>query len=186
MIPHKSYITAVPLPSKADQDGTTFGPNLMTFLYNPDNPSSFCAAVVDYLTKFGTPNPTSPLFTTDGHNSWTTSTIDSTLHAIMVAKLTPAQRVRKTYHSKRVHVACALKDRGSSDGEIQALVRWMSDAALRLYARMNLMEQARKRDNMQFADVNTVNATSRPRTDFTHEELEAMLQQVENIPDVKF
>ena len=174
MVANSSYITVVALPSKADNDGTIFGPNLMTFLYNPANPMSFAASVVRYLTIFGTPQPTAPVFTTDGERRWTASLVDSTLAAVMAATLSPARRVGKTYHSKRVWLASALMDRKSPEGEIQALVRWSSAEALRLYARMHHLDQARKRDNTLHADVNTVNAARRPRVDYTLEELHAL------------
>ena len=46
--------------------------------------------------------------------------IDATLTAVMQATLTPAQRYKKTFHSKRVYVATGLKAKGSDDGEVQA------------------------------------------------------------------
>ena len=174
MIAGHSYITVVALPSKADSDGTIFGPNLMTFLYNPSNPMSFAASVVRYLTLFGSPRGYDPLFTADNGRRWTASLIDSTLAAVMAATLSPANRVGKTFHSKRVWLATALMDRKSPEGEIQALVRWSSAEALRLYARMHHLDQARKRDNTLHADVHTVNAARRPRVDYTVEELHAI------------
>jgi hypothetical protein len=179
LVPGVSYLTVVPLPSKADFDGTKHGPNLMTFLYNPANPMSFAAAAVAYVELFGAHAATAPLFTTDGGARWTGSLIDSTLRAVMAATLDPRQRVGKTYHSKRVWLACALMDRGSPEAEIQMLERWASPEALRLYARMNHLTQARLRDGVQHADVLTVNATRRPRCDYTHEELE----QLERLAD---
>jgi len=171
MVPGASYVTVVALPSKADNDGTIFGPNLMTFLHNPDNPMSFAASVVRYIKLFGTPAPHSPVFATDGVRRWTPSLVDSTLAAVMAATLSPARRAGKTFHSKRVWLATALMDRKSPEGEIQALVRWSSPEALRLYARMHHMDQARKRDDTLHADVHTVNAAQRPRVDYTSDEL---------------
>ena len=151
--------------SKADFDGTKFGPSLVALLLNADNPMSFAAAVVDYELAYplrGAARRTTPLFTTDGVTPWTGSLIDATLTAVMRATLTPAQRIRKTFHSKRVWVATGLSDLKSSDGEIQAMVRWSSVESLRIYARMNLDYQARKRDSLAHANVESLNATSTP------------------------
>ena len=126
---------------------------------------SFAAAVVAYELTYplrGAARRTTPLFTTDGATPWTGSLIDTTLTAVMRATLTPAQRVRKTFHSKRGWVATGLSDLKSSDGEIQAMVRWSSAESLRIYARMNLDYQARRRNLLSQANVESLNATSTP------------------------
>jgi hypothetical protein len=151
--------------SKADFDGTKFGPSLVSSLYNRENPMSFAAAIIDYELAYplrGEARKTTPLFTTDGATPWTGALIDATLTAVMQATLTPGQRRGKTFHSKRVWVATGLSDLKSSDGEIQALVRWSSVESLRVYARMNLDYQARRRDKLQHARVEALNATSGP------------------------
>ena len=85
----------------------------------------------------------------------------------MRATLTPAQRKGKTYHSKRVFCATGFKSIHSSDGETQALVRWSSVDSLRIYARMDLTYQARRRDALLTARVHALNATSAPQVDET-------------------
>jgi hypothetical protein len=177
----RDYLTAVPLPSKADYDGTRFGPNQMTFLFNSTNPMSFADAVAHYIRTFGAPAPTAPLFTTDGRTRWSASNIDATLRDVMAATLPPPRRLHKTFHSKRVFVACALFDRKSSESEIQALCRWATPESLRLYARMNHRYQAQVRDAMLLADVNTVNSTSRPVIDYTIEQLQALDAAIDEI-----
>ena len=125
---------------------------------------SFAAALVDYLVRFpvhGAARSTTPLFTTDGLNRWTDAQLDATLTAVMKATLTPRQRVGKTMHSKRVAIATGLRALDSPDGEIQALVRWSSLESLRIYARMGLEYQARKRDQLQYANIDTMNAATR-------------------------
>ena len=170
--------------SKADFDGTKFGPSLVALLLNTENPMSFAAAVVDYELAYplhGAARRTTPLFTTDGATPWTGPLIDTTLTAVMRATLTPAQRVRKTFHSKRVWVATGLSDLKSSDGEIQAMVRWSSAESLRIYARMNLDYQARRRDLLALAKVESLNATSTPdigdRT--THDDVDGLQRLAE-------
>ena len=63
------------------------------------------------------------------------------------------------------------------------LVRWSSAESLRIYARMNMDYQAKRRDMLQTADVNSVNATRRPTIDETPEEIgqvEALADALEN------
>ena len=64
-------------------------------------------------------------------------------------------------HSKRVFCATALRDLKSSDGEIQALVRWSSLESLRIYARMGLEYQAGRRDMLLTANIDSMNAAAR-------------------------
>ena len=170
-----AYVTVQVNISKADPEGVKFGPNLITSLYNPLNPMSFAVALVDYYALYpvrGAARATTPLFTTDGRTRWTERQIDTTLSDVMAATLTPAERVRKTFHSKRVFCATGLRDLHSNDGEIQALVRWSSLESLRVYARMGLEYQARRRDMLLKARVDAMNAAT-----------QAELPQIDPTPD---
>ena len=83
--------------SKADQDGTKFGPSLVALSYNRTDPMSFTVALADYYEAFpvrGAARASRPLFTTDGYTPWTAGQLDATLSAVMAATLTPAP-VRK-------------------------------------------------------------------------------------------
>ena len=170
-----AYITVAVNVSKADSEGTKFGPNLISLSYNPDNPMSFAVALIDYYVDFpvrGAARHTTPLFTTDGVSRWTDAALDAVLAGVMKVTLTPEQRRRKTMHSKRVFVACALRELKSPDSEIQALVRWSSLESLRIYARMGLQYQAARRDALLAARIDTLNAAAR-----------ATLPQIDPSPD---
>ena len=64
-------------------------------------------------------------------------------------------------------VATGFRSRARSDGEIQAWVRWSSDASLKIYARRSHAEQAAARDDLINARVDTVNASTMPQYDYT-------------------
>ena len=165
MVSGRDAVTVKVNISKADSDGGKFGKSLVTLLYNRANPMSFAVALADYEVAYpcrGHDRLRTPLFTSDGSTRWTGALIDQTLKAVMNATLEPGERVGKTYHSKRVWVATALGCLNSSDAEIQAFVRWSSAESLKLYRRIGLMYQAKRRDLMATADVNTYNATLRP------------------------
>jgi hypothetical protein len=136
---------------------------------------SFAAALVDYYVLFpvrGAARATTPLFTTDGKTPWTASQIDTTLSNVMSVTLTPQQRKGKTFHSKRVFCASGFRNLNSSDGEIQAMVRWSSVDSIRIYARMGLVYQAKRRDLLQTATIDAMNAAARPlsQIDLTRED----------------
>lgn len=165
MVSGRDRVTVEVNISKADFDGTKFGPSLVTLLFNLDNPMSFAAAFVAYELQYpcrGAARTRTPLFTTDGVTRWSGGLIDDTLKAVMRATLPLARRTGKTFHSKRVWVACALGAMDSSDAEIQAFVRWSSVESLRLYRRVGHDYQARRRDMMSGAVVNLYNATQQP------------------------
>ena len=167
VVPMRDYVTVLVNISKADQDGTKFGPSLVTLLYNPNNPMSFAAAIFAYELKYplrGKARCVTPLFTTDGVSPWSGSLIDATLAAVMRATLTPEERKGKTFHGKRVWLACGFgsPELQGSDAEIQAMVRWSSAESLKLYRRTNHLHQAQRRDQLLGATVDVYNATRRP------------------------
>ena len=168
----RDLVLATVTASKADFDGSRFGPNVVALLYNADNPMSYAAAFIAYELAFplrGAARLSAPMFTTDGVTRWSGARIDRVLRSVMAATLAPAQRKGKTFHSKRVWAATSLTARGRSEANIMALVRWATPESLRVYARMHLLDQARMRDNMLGADVLAVNATALPIIDATPE-----------------
>jgi len=156
-------------PSKADRGGKFFGPTPTVFTFDRQNISNFAAALVDFELAHpcrGAARATAPLFVQDGKvKAWTASAIDRTLDGVMQAVLSPTEREHKTFHSKRVWLASALKANKVSDGEVQALCRWMSADSLRLYARMDWAYQGRCREEACSAQFQTINATSLPVLD---------------------
>ena len=49
----------------------------------------------------------------------------------------PSHARRYSMHSFRIYLACALLEAGASNGTIQTMLRWRSDEALKIYARIN-------------------------------------------------
>ena len=82
MVSGRDRVTVEVNISKADFDGTKFGPSLVTLLFNLDNPMSFAAAFVAYELQYpcrGAARTRTPLFTTDGVTRWSGGLIDDTL-----------------------------------------------------------------------------------------------------------
>ena len=87
---------------------------------------------------------------------------------------TPSASTRGwAWFTRRVYCASGFRNLNSSDGEIQALVRWSSVDSIRIYARMGLVYQARRRDLLQTATIDAMNAAARPlpQYDFTNDDV---------------
>jgi hypothetical protein len=67
-----------------------------------------------------------------------------------------------TWHSFRIHLACALLKAGCSNGQIQAFLRWQSEESLRAYARMSVEQQLTLVSKAQVANVAVVQTNNLP------------------------
>ena len=65
-----------------------------------------------------------------------------------------------SWHSARIYLACSLLDAGASNGQIQAMCRWLSEESLHIYARMNETTYTYWLQRALTANVNSVRATS--------------------------
>jgi integrase len=72
---------------------------------------------------------------------------------------------KHSWHSWRSYLACALKATNADDSVIKAMVRWVSDKSLRLYARSSKQDYAGWLAKAASADVSTVCASSLPEMD---------------------
>ena len=63
-------------------------------------------------------------------------------------------------HSFRIYLACALRDRGVPPATIKEMLRWRSDAALCVYARVNAALDSATRASAMGASVNSVRTTT--------------------------
>ena len=84
-------------------------------------------------------------------------------NVLLAIGLTPEEASKYSMHSWRVYLACALLDAGASNATIQALLRWKSDEALKIYARMNKHTYADHLAKAGQAKVDSVRTTSLQR-----------------------
>ena len=63
-------------------------------------------------------------------------------------------------HSWRVYLACALLAKGASFATIQTMLRWRSEDALRIYARINNFVYADWLSSVQGASVSSIRTTT--------------------------
>jgi hypothetical protein len=64
-------------------------------------------------------------------------------------------------HSFRIYLACALLAAGASHGTIQTMLRWRSDDALKIYARINDFKYAEWLEKASTAKVSSIRTTTR-------------------------
>ena len=63
-------------------------------------------------------------------------------------------------HSFRIYLACALLEAGASSGTIQCMLRWRSDDALRIYARINDYKYADMLDKAAGSSISSIRTTT--------------------------
>ena len=70
------------------------------------------------------------------------------------------QLLHYSMHSWRIYLACALLAAGASTGTIQGLLRWRSDDALKIYARINDAAYSEWLERAAVADVSSVRTST--------------------------
>ena len=68
--------------------------------------------------------------------SWTKSALDGFFKSLILLVVTLARAKQLSIHSFRVWLACALLVAGATPEQVMLMLRWSSDAARRLYARV--------------------------------------------------
>jgi len=104
-----------------------------------------------------------PLFTDDAGVRLTRPVLEKVLKAWMCAAGVDPES--HSWHSFRVYLAVALKAAGADDSRIKAMVRWVSDDSLRIYARDSRQNYAEWLRKAMMADVGSVNIASMPEMD---------------------
>jgi hypothetical protein len=159
----------IPPASKADPWGLEWGPNPIYLRYAPSE--RVCAARELAQLELEAPchgerRRTMPLFADHHGSPLATSFLRSELDArLRSAGFTSARVERITLHSFRVYLACALLELGRTRDEIMALLRWRSDEALRVYARLNAERYAGLLHGVGDATIDQTRAHNLPTTD---------------------
>jgi hypothetical protein len=86
-----------------------------------------------------------------------------------------------SWHSFRIYLACALKAAGSDDSRIKAMVRWVSDSSLHIYARDNRADYGEWLHKALLADVSCVSTVNLPEMD--NDAAFALLASIHGVPN---
>ena len=127
-----------PPPSKADQFGLVWGASPIYLPWGAE-PRNACRALAEMEVACPVPREArgrTPLFSTEAGDAFSGSALDTLLGHWLRAAGAPEGH-QYSWHSARIYLACALLAAGASAGQIQALCRWLSEASLHIYARMN-------------------------------------------------
>ena len=128
-----------PPASKADQFGLIWAssPIYLAWRATPRNACQALAAMVGRQPLTDADLPRVPLFSVDGRAPFVGRRLDTMLRRMLETFLTPAVAKQYSWHSFRIYLACALLAAGASTGQILALVRWLTEASLHIYARLD-------------------------------------------------
>lgn len=163
------YALLRPPPSKADQFGLHWGASTIYLRFFADAAAvPICAArelAAEELRRMvpAARRVHTPLFspTAAGSTPWTHGQLDGAMSR-MLTVLEGAEAAKgHSVHSFRIYLACALLEAGASSGTIQCMLRWRSDDALRIYARINDYRYADWLDAAASARVSSVRTTTR-------------------------
>ena len=157
------YVRARSQRSKCDQTNAHWGGKDMYFVYDDTNPLNFAWRWVQWELKYPCDDPADrgkwAAFSPTGKaNAFTTDQTTRYHKALFQSVMGALAGAAVTIHWHRVTLACALLSLGYCDGTIQNMLRWKTDSAMRIYARMkpstysNIIEHATRADASARAD----------------------------------
>lgn len=153
-------------PSKADQFGLHWGASTIYLMYRADAAAfPICAArelAREEMRRAVAPDARreAPLFVSSADMPFRHQEVSHVFHA-MLHRLVGADRAAQySVHSFRIYLACALLEAGASSATIQAMLRWRSDDALKIYARINDYKYSDWLEKAGLATVSSVRTTT--------------------------
>ena len=126
--------------------------------FQPDEPLCAAAAIaaIELTDHLHDADPsTVALFTLDDGSPFADSQLDHLLKIILNEALPPATAKLYSWHSARIFLATVLAESGASARQIQALCRWQTDEALKIYIRLNSRKCKTLLDGAMAARVTT-------------------------------
>ena len=169
------YALLTVAPSKADQFGLVWSPAPIVLPYHAsEREYPVCAArelmrLEQALPMRGAARRDVPLFPRGSRDAdkkwlpWRHAEIDQRFQAMLLAAGVAPERAKTlSMHSWRIYLACALLAKGASQAQILSMLRWRSDEALRLYARLNDTTYATWLDEAATADIASIRSSNIP------------------------
>ena len=155
-----------PPPSKSDQFSLHWGASTIYLrFYSSAAAHPICAArdlAAEELRRCvpAERRRSVPLFAHSGDQPWRHAELVQLFEQMMTLIVGAAAAASYSIHSFRIYLACALLSAGASSGTIQAMLRWRSDDALKIYARINDFRYADDLDRAARARVSSVRITT--------------------------
>ena len=157
------YALLRPPPSKADPFSLHWGPCTIYLRYSALEPINAARELArEEIRRAVDPakRESAPLFITHDGSAWRHGDLAYIFQALIVAVRGLERAKSVSMHSWRVYLACALLSQGASFATIQAMLRWRSEDALRIYARMNDFKYADWLTSAQGAVISSVRTTT--------------------------
>jgi hypothetical protein len=159
------FAVLIPPCSKADQFGIEWGPSPIWLRYSDAervNAARELAALELKYPVSGDARRSTPLFVDGRHQAISSAQLRARFRATLLAKFSLDEVNRVTLHSFRVYLACALLALERSHAQIQALLRWKTDEALRIYARLSAKAYADLLDGVEDVGLDQVRTQNLP------------------------
>ena len=158
------YALLRPPPSKSDPLGLHWGASTIYLRFSATDEinAARTLATMELVRKVpvGKRDDT-PLFVSPAGGAWHSAALNDLFNAMLTAAGVPDNELFKySMHSWRIYLACALLAAGASNGTIQAMLRWRSDEALKIYARINDSTYADHLAQASQASVSSVRTSS--------------------------
>ena len=157
------YALLRPPPSKADPFSLHWGPCTIYLRFHSTETINAARELAREEMRLRVPlaeRENTPLFAKADGTPWRHQELSRTFHDIVTAIAGENRAKQVSMHSWRVYLACALLSKGASFATIQAMLRWKSEDALRIYARINNFAYADWLSAAQGASVSSVRTTT--------------------------
>ena len=160
----RTIVYVRPPPSKADPDGSIWGSSPICSVYDPHAIVNFAREMVAYELARGLytneERRLAPLLLDSNGSHWSKNVLTTFFDNLLKAIMPDAAARTHSVHSFRIYLACALRDRGVPPATIKEMLRWRSDAALCVYARVNAAFDSATRASATSANVSSVRTTT--------------------------
>ena len=157
------YALLRPPPSKADPFSLHWGPCTIYLRFDAVETINAARELAREELRRKVPlaeRESAPLFVNASGGAWRHAALAKVFDDIVVAVCGEARAKQLSMHSWRVYLACALLAKGASFATIQTMLRWRSEDALRIYARINNFVYADWLSSVQGASVSSVRTTT--------------------------
>lgn len=152
-----------PCPCKNDPTGLKFGNSPVPSAWHPTRRVCFSREMARYEVMRRVSEAqrrSAPLILDSSGGCWTKVGLDKFFKCLFRTVATDERARQLSVHSFRVWLACALLAAGATPEQIMLLLRWSSDAARQLYARMGDRAQISLLDAAAECPLDTVRAHS--------------------------
>ena len=158
------YALLRPPPSKSDPLGLHWGACTIYLRFHPHERICAARALAHMELVRAVPlakRRTSPLFVNFSGEVWRHVPLtDIYKKMLLLADVPPDELFKYSMHSWRIYLACALLAANASNATIQQLLRWRSEEALKIYARINDSAYADEIARAGQAQVSSIRTTT--------------------------